>query len=87
MPTSIRLDPETESAVRRLARKSGRTKSSIIREAIVRMAEEIAPSKREGTLYDRMADLVGVGHGGPPDLAARSEEVLRTLLSRRRRRQ
>lgn len=86
MPTSIRLDPETESAVRRLARKSGRTKSSIIREAIVRMAEEITPPKPGGSLYDRMTDLVGVGHGGPPDLASRSEEVLRNLFSRRRRR-
>ncbi len=86
MPTSIRLDPETESAVRRLARKSGRTKSSIIREAIIRMAEAITPPKLGGSLYDRMTDLVGVGHGGPPDLASRSEEVLRTLFSRRRRR-
>ncbi len=86
MPTSIRLDQETESAVRRLARKSGRTKSSIIREAIIRMAEEITPPKPEGTLYDRMIDLVGVGHGGPPDLASRSEQTLRALFSRRRRR-
>ncbi len=86
MPTSIRLDQETESAVRRLARKSGRTKSSIIREAIIRMAEEITPPKAEGTLYDRMTDLVGVGHGGPPDLASRSEETLSALFSRRRRR-
>ncbi len=88
VPTSIRLDQETESAVRRLARKSGRTKSSIIREAIARMAEEmeITRPKPEGTLYDRMTDLVGIGHGGPHDLAARSEEVLRNLFSQRQRR-
>lgn len=86
VPTSIRLDQETESAVRRLARKSGRTKSSIIREAIARMAEEVTRLKPEGTLYDRMTDLVGIGHGGPHDLASRSEEVLRNLFSQRQRR-
>lgn len=86
MPTSIRLDPETESAVRRLTRKTGRTKSSIIREAILRMTEDITRPKPEGTLYDRMADLVGVGHGGPPDLASRSEEILRDLFAQGRKR-
>ncbi len=86
MPTSIRLDQATESAVRRLARKTGRTKSSIIREAILRMAEESARSKPKGSLYDRMVDLVGIGHGGPPDLASRSEEILRSLFARRRKR-
>ncbi len=86
MPTSIRLDPETESAVRRLARKTGQTKSSIIREAILRMVEDSTRPKLEGTLYDRMMDLVGVGHGGPPDLASRSEEMLRNLFAQRRKR-
>ncbi len=79
MPTSIRLDPETESVLRRLARRTGRTQSSIIREAILRMAGDRPRPKQGDTLYDRMADLVGTGHGGPPDLASRSEEMLRTL--------
>ncbi len=86
MPTSIRLDHETESALRRLARKTGRNKSFIIREAILRMAEADTRPNRQGTLYDRMADLVGVGHGGPTDLASRSEEILRSLFAQREER-
>ncbi len=84
MPTTIRLDPETESVVHRLARKTGRTKSSIIREAILRMAEQNTRPKPGSTLYDKMADLVGIGHGGPSDLASRSEEILRHLFAQRR---
>ncbi len=84
MPTTIRLDPEAESIVQRLARKTGRTKSSIIREAILRMAEQNTRPRPGSTLYEKMADLVGIGHGGPSDLAARSEEILRTLFTRRR---
>lgn len=86
MPTTVRLDPETESIVQRLARKTGRTKSSIIREAILRMSETDAAPKPGGSLYDQIADIVGVGHGGPSDLASRSEEILRDLFARRRAR-
>ncbi len=84
MPTTVRLDPQTESILQRLARKTGRTKSSIIREAILRMSEHEARPTPGSTLYDRMADLVGVGHGGPSDLSSRSEEILRDLFARRR---
>lgn len=85
MPTSVRLDPETESVVRRLARKTGRTKSSIIREAILKMAEDAIRPTSGPTLYDKMSDLLGVGHGGPTDLASRSEEILRNVFAQRKR--
>jgi len=85
MPTSVRLDPETESMVRRLARKTGRTKSSIIREAILKMAEDAIRPTSGSTLYDKMADLLGVGHGGPTDLASRSEEILRSVFAQMKR--
>jgi len=86
MPTTIRLDPETEAAVHHLARKTGRTKSSIIREAILRMAEQNTRPKPGSSLYDKMADLVGIGHGGPSNLASRSEENLRHLFAQRQAR-
>jgi predicted DNA-binding protein len=38
MPTSVRLDARTEGLVRRLAKKAGRTKSQVIRDAIERLA-------------------------------------------------
>ncbi len=83
MPMTVHLDPKTEAIVRRLARKTGRTKSAIIREAILLLsADEKRPASGR-TLYDQMADLIGVGRGGPRDLASRSEEIPQGLFSRR----
>ncbi len=86
MPTSVRLDPRTEAVLRRMARRRGRTKSEILREAILRLAEreDIEPGE---SFLDAVRDLVGIGSGGPPDLARRSEEIFRErLLAGRRRR-
>ena len=35
MPTSVRLDPETEALLRRIARATGQSKSWVVREALV----------------------------------------------------
>lgn len=75
MPTSVRLDDKTEAILLRLAAKSGKTKSAIIREAIERYERETTGSRP--SLYDELVDLIGVGHGGDPQLAERSEEILR----------
>lgn len=84
MPTSVRLDRKSEAILQRLARMTGRTKSDIIREAIERLEAYMDESSGSITLYDRIVDLVGIGHGGPRDLAARSEELLRERLGRPR---
>lgn len=87
MPTSVRLDPRTEAVLRRMARRRGRTKSEILREAILRLAEreDIEPGE---SFLEAVRDLVGIGSGGPPDLARRSEEIFRErlMVGRRRRR-
>lgn len=83
MPTSVRLDPKTEAVVRRLARQTHRTKSEVIREAIARMAEE-GNTTRPSSPYAVMEDLIGIAHGGPPDLARRADEQFKDLLVRRR---
>ena len=85
MPTSVRLDQRTEGIVRRIARRTGRTRSQVIREAILRLAEDAEPASR-GTVYDRIKDLLGVVRGGPADLGSRSEEYLREMFARRRTR-
>ena len=83
MPTSVRLDPRTEMVVRRLARQTKRTKSAVIREAIARMAEEVGSQPGRGTPYAAIEDLIGIAGGGPRDLARRSGEAFRDLLTRR----
>lgn len=82
MPTGVRLDPRTEAIVRRLSRRTGCTKSQIIREAILRLAEQTPEAQAAGSLYDRIKHLIGLAEGGPPDLAARSEEYLREMSTR-----
>lgn len=84
MPVSVRLDRETESLVRQLSRSTGRSKSEVIRYAIRRLAggDSVKPAE---SVYEQIADIVGVVRGGKRRYAARSEEVLRTLFARRRR--
>jgi len=86
MPTSVRLDPKTESLVRRLARKRGQTKSEVIREALVALARSEEGREGGGTLYDAIAHVVGSVKGGPRDLSERTGEKFRARLLARKRR-
>ncbi len=85
MPTSVRLDPETEALLRKLARTSGRTKSEVIREALHRMSEEAHGAAETGSLYDAIEDLVGIADVGPGDLARHHKQRFREKLDRRRK--
>jgi predicted DNA-binding protein len=84
MPTSVRLDPETEALLRRLARSSGRTKSEIIREALHRMATGSAEAAEPESVYHTIEDLVGIADDGPEDLAEDHKRRFREKLARRR---
>lgn len=86
MPMSVRLDSKTESLVNRLARKTGRTKSEIIREALARLADEEGERHPGRSPYEATKHLIGITHGGPPDLSVRSGEKVRALLRARARR-
>ena len=83
MPTSVRLDAETESLLRRLARTSGRTKSEIIREALQRMAGSAGEAADAESLYQAVEDLVGSAEEGPEDLAGEHKAHFRDRLRRR----
>ncbi len=86
MPLTVRVDAKTERLIERLARKRGRTKSVVIREAIgvpAKKAEEQEQSERP---YDALRDLIGSVRGGPPDLSVRTGDRFQRVLSARRRR-
>lgn len=85
MPTSVRLDPKTESLVNRLSRRRGKSKSEVIREALIAFArsEEARPPK---TAYEALGPLIGCVKGGPKDLSERTGEKFRALLLERKRR-
>jgi predicted DNA-binding protein len=85
MVTSVRLDSKTERALDRMARRTGRTKSNLIREAVQQMATSMAgDSEQSQTAYDRLVDIVGIVNRGPGDRAARSEEILRAKFARKK---
>lgn len=84
MPTSVRLDPETEALLRRLARASGRTKSGVIREALQRMAAAAGEVAEPATVYLAIEDLVGIAADGPEDLAANHKSRFRGKVRRPR---
>ena len=84
MPVSVRLDRQTELLLRRISRTTGRSNSEVIRGAIRRLADEDSVKPAE-SVYEQIADVVGVARGGNRRYAARSEEVLRTLFARRRK--
>jgi len=85
MMTTVRLDAETSRALERAAREMGRTRSDVIREAIVELARRRLGPKPAGP-YGQLRDLIGVARGGPPDLSVRSGETFRRLLEARRTR-
>ena len=80
MPISVRLDPETESLLNRLARVRQRTKSDILREALHRLAQDEQAREAELSPYDRMADLVGIAQGGTDDLARNHKQAFRDIV-------
>ncbi len=83
MPTTVRLDPETEGLIRRLARKTGRTKSQVIRDAIRALAKTEDGGKATGGPYEAFLHVIGCASGGPPDLSERTGEKFSKLLRRR----
>ena len=85
MPVSVRLDTKTEELVARLARKKGRTKSEVIRQAILVLAESQDEGKKPARPYEAVAHLIGCARGGPRDLSEQTGEKFRRLLLKRGR--
>jgi predicted DNA-binding protein len=83
MPTSVRLDPETEVLLKRLARRSGRSKSEVLRDALHRMTERAVTKAEEGSVYSLMSDLVGAAKQGPANLARRHKHAYQEALARK----
>lgn len=85
MPTSVRLDAKTEALLKRLAHRSGRTKSEVLREALIRFAETEAAGEQPNLPCEMIAELIGVATGGPTDLARRHKQAFRERMTGRKR--
>jgi len=85
MPLTVRVDVKTERLLQRLARKRGRTKSEVIRDAIGVLARQVEAQEATERPYEKLRDLIGSIQGGPTDLSRRTGEAFRQMLSTRRR--
>ncbi len=86
--TTVRLDPETEGLIRRLAKQRGQTRSQVICaaiEALARRATPIEARSRGLSAYDRAAPVVGIADSGGAALSGRTGERFRDILSKRAR--
>ena len=87
MPMSVRLDPETEAMIRRIARAAGRSKSWVVREAV---AAYTAAVPRGRAPYEAIAPFIGAGGTGLTDLSERTGDrfvdLVRTKARARRSR-
>jgi predicted DNA-binding protein len=65
MPFSLRLDPETEAALRRLARATGLSRSVIVREAVAQYGTEKANAVTPpDSALDRVRPFAGIVSSG-----------------------
>ena len=87
MTISVRLDPETERLIALLVKRYGRSKSEIIRRALVLLAqqEETDDSADSGP-YQSLSHLIGCVRDGPRDLSVNTGRQLRKILEEKRQR-
>jgi len=67
----------------RLARRTRRTKSQLIRDAITHLAATEAESTPTGSAYEAMESGLGCWDSGRTDLSERTGERVKALLARR----
>jgi hypothetical protein len=83
MPLSVRLDRQTESAVRRLARRRNQTRSAVVREAIAAYESGHADDPEPATPWAVISHLVGAADSGGRRLSEDTGRGLRELLEKK----
>ncbi len=82
---TLRLDQQTDQALRRLVASSGTTRSEVVRAAILERAQREG-SPPEQSVLERIGHLLGVVAGLPADLSERTGERFTTIVAAKRRR-
>lgn len=80
MPFSVRLDAGTQALIDRLARSSGRSRASILREAVTRYAVDADDGR---SAYERLKPFVGRIDSGDGNLSQHTGKQLTALLRKR----
>jgi predicted DNA-binding protein len=80
-PITLRLDPDLRQRVTRIARRKRTTTSNVLREAITTWVQR---EESAGSVYESIKDLVGIVHGGDPNLSTDMGKKFTQLLRGRR---
>ena len=84
MPTSVRLDTQTEALIRRLTREQKRSKSDIIRDALQMLAHTESEQKTGRTHYETVKHLIGISDSGGQHLSQQTGKRFTEQLLRKR---
>jgi hypothetical protein len=86
MPFSIRLDPDTEKKIRRLAKATATSKSAVVREAMAQYDPDGAPAPdAAGAAFDRLTPFVGIVRTGGADFSRDTHAKYRAAVARKHR--
>ena len=84
MPFSLRLDPDTEARIRRLASETGKSRAWIVREAIAQYAAAQDPHPTPAaSAYDRVKPFVGLVRSGRATTSGTTHDSYRASLRRK----
>ena len=83
---SVRLGRELEAKVRRVAALKGLTFAEVYRLALTEYCEREMPEPKTSRYDDPFYESIFGAFGGPPDLAARSEEIFGEIMDEKHRR-
>jgi hypothetical protein len=78
----VRLDVPTERVLKRLAARRGQTRSQVIRDAILRLADE---DRERPTAYDALLPYLGIVDTGGQQLSTDPGKKFRSILEKPRR--
>jgi hypothetical protein len=86
MPFSLRLDPDTEAKIRRLATATNRSKSQVVREAVTQYAAEgQSATTAPASAFDRLEPFIGAIGTGGADYSTHTHRKYRELVRQKHR--
>ena len=86
MPFSLRLDPDTEAKIRRLATATNRSKSEVVREAVAQYAAEgQSATTAPASVFDRLKPFIGTISTGGANYSTDTHRKYRDSIRRKHR--
>jgi hypothetical protein len=83
MPTSVRLDEETEALLMKTAEALNTTKTEVLKVSIRDFCKRTLTEKGQNP-YSLIADLIGKEYSGQGNLAIDHEKILREAFRRKK---